>query len=186
MQTVEEKSVTRKQVESNNYATPTEPKKTGGFPLDRVIIALSLIGCAAVVGFANRPKPTEATGIKYLQEGNYPQAVSTLQKAVQTEGPSHASYLAMAKASNEMQNYSSGLKYADEALKYFPTEPAAWVERSTANLGLHKFQEAFEDSQHALGFDATNKRALAVRNRAETMLAQNNSSLEASRSYNQE
>lgn len=87
---------------------------------------------------------------------------------------------------NERQNYRSGLKYADEALKYFPTEPAAWVERSTANLGLNKFQEAFEDSQHALSFDAANKRALAVRTRAETMLAQRVWSLEASRNYGQE
>jgi tetratricopeptide (TPR) repeat protein len=178
MQTVEEKSVTRSNsanhVDSENCETSTAQQKTGGFKYHRIIIALSLIGCAAAVVFANRPKPTEASGMKYLQEGNYRQAVSTLEKAVQTEGPSHASYLAMAKASNEMQNYSSGLKYADRALKYFPTEPAAWVERSTANLGLHKFQEAFEDSQHALGFDAANKRALAIRNRAETMLAQNN------------
>ncbi|GEM_PF-2131762 len=159
------------------FASSTQKSKHTWF--DKGILIVAVVSCSVAIAIANRPRPAEKLGLEYLKNGRYEEASSTLKHAIGAHGPSCESYLGLAKACNRTSHYKEGLQYADQALRHFPTEPSVWAERAVSNLGMRDYRAALIDAEEALNHDSNNVRALNIRNRAQTMLAQTGGSLDA-------
>jgi len=139
---------------------------------EKLLLVVTLLGCVAAMGWANRPRPVEQLGLNQLRQGSYALAAETLTHSLDVHGKSVESYLGLSSAANQQGQYLEGLKYADQALSYFQGEPAAWAERARANLGMQNYREAISDAQQSLSIQPHNHLATAIKHRALLLLAQ--------------
>ncbi len=79
-----------------------------------------------------------------------------------------------------MSQFDKGLKYSEAALKLFPADPAAWIEKSRANLGLRNYKFACEDAKQALSYDDRNDCANQFLKVAQSLAYQNDDRPEVS------
>lgn len=138
---------------------------------EKLLLLVTLVGCVAAMGWANRPRPVEQLGLNQLRQGSYALAAETLTHSLDIHGKSVESYLGLSSAANQQGQYLEVLKYADQALSYYQSEPAAWAERARANLGMQNYREAISDAQQSLSIQPHNKLALTIKHRALILLA---------------
>jgi tetratricopeptide (TPR) repeat protein len=138
---------------------------------------VTCLGLVAVIAFKTRN--SQDVGLQYLACGKYADAADVLETVLQTDGPTCSSYIALSNAYNQMNRFDKGLKYSEAALKLFPADPAAWIEKSRANLGLRNYEFACEDAKQALSYDARNDRASQLLDAAQTLAYQSEDGLEA-------
>ena len=99
--------------------------KTRSLP-EKLLLAVTLGACVTAIGWANRPKPIEQLGLKQLHQGAYAQAAATLQQSLDVHGQSLETYLGLSSAANQRGEYLEALKYADQALSFYQSEPALY------------------------------------------------------------
>jgi tetratricopeptide (TPR) repeat protein len=119
-------------------------------------------------------------GLHYLACGKYADAADVLESTLQTEGPTCSCYIALSNAYNQLHRFDKGLKYSEAALKLFPADPAAWIEKSRANIGLHNYKFACDDAKQALSYDASNDSANHLLDAAQTLAYQSEDRIDAS------
>lgn len=144
--------------------------KTRTLP-EKLLLAVTLGACVTAIGWANRPKPIEQLGLNQLHQGAYAQAAATLQQSLDVHGQSLETYLGLSSAANQRGEYFEALKYADQALSFYQSEPAAWAERANANLGMQNYRAAISDTQQSLSIQPHNQMAIAIQHRALLLLA---------------
>lgn len=138
---------------------------------EKLLLAVTLCACVAAIGWANRPKPIEKLGLNQLHQGDYGQAAATLKQSLDVHGQSLETYLGLSSAANLRGEYLEALKYADQALSFYQSEPTAWAQRANANLGMQNYRAAIKDAELSLSLQPHNKMALAIQHRALLLLA---------------
>jgi tetratricopeptide (TPR) repeat protein len=151
----------------------------------KLVISATAIACLVLVATTIKARNSQDMGLQYLACGKYADAVDALEGALKTEGPTCSSYIALSNAYNQMNQFDKGLKYSEAALKLFPADPAAWIEKSRANLGLRNYKFAYEDAKQALSYDARNDRASHLLDAAQTLAYESADRLESSRDAHQ-
>jgi tetratricopeptide (TPR) repeat protein len=145
-----------------------------------IIYTTAIAFLGLVVAMTIKTRNSQDLGLQYLACGKYADAADVLEGVLQSDGPTCLSYIALSNAYNQMNRFDKGLKYSEAALKLFPADPAAWIEKSRANLGLHNYKFACDDAKQALSYDARNDRASHLLDAAQTLAYQGEDRMEGS------
>jgi tetratricopeptide (TPR) repeat protein len=158
----------------------SKPSRGGCALWRKLAIAVTAIACLLLVTSTIKAHNSHRLGLQYLACGRYADAADALEGALRTDGPTCSSYIALSNAYNQMSQFDKGLKYSEAALKLFPADPAAWIEKSRANLGLRNYKFACEDAKQALSYDDRNDCANQFLKVAQSLAYQNDDRPEVS------
>ena len=151
-----EQSVSLPKIEST-------PKKSRSNTLEIALVTAAVLFCAGRLVMTGNPQSLKAEAMSDLESGNYQRAQTLLESSLQKEGQSAATYVALAKAYDHLNEPTKALQSTTDALKLSAVDTNVWSERASVRLNLGQYQEALADSEEALSFDANNVQAKGVK-----------------------